>query len=110
MTDDLFSWRPMPSQVPLDVCHLFEKLALQVWDAGFERYSARAILHRIRWHYDIEKGDREFKANNNWTPALARWFMARHPECGDFFKIRASPARPIGDPDHDTADYMGPYG
>ena len=105
---DLFG-PPRPSKVPLDVLTLFEELSLQVFHAGWNRYSARAILHQIRWHHHIVKGDREFKANNNWTPALARWFMAKHPEVGDFFKTRASPARPIGNPDHDDEDYMGPY-
>lgn len=112
MSDDLFSWRPdppRPSQVPLDVVHLFEKLALQLWEQGREHYSARAILHRIRWHFDVDMGDRDFKCNNNWTPALARWFMAKHPECGDFFRTRSSPIRPTHDPDHDPKDYMGPY-
>lgn len=107
--DDLFSWRPMPPLVPLDVCYLFEKLSLQVFEAGWEHYSARCVLHQIRWHHHIEKGDRAFKANNNWTPELSRWFMAKHPEVGAFFKIRKSPGRPILNPDHDMDDYMGPY-
>lgn len=92
-----------PAKVPHDVCDLFEKLSREVFAIGFEHYSARAVLHRIRWHYHIDTGNREFKANNNWTPAMARWFMHRHPECGDFFRLRASPNR------HDMTDYAGPY-
>ena len=113
MADDLFTWarereRPKcPFPVPLDVCHLFEKLTLDLWGAGWEHYSARAILHRIRWHKHVDVGDRSFKCNNNWTPALARWFMAIHPEMGDFFHIRASPG--LGGPKHSTEDYMGPF-
>lgn len=93
---------PHPPLVPLNVCILFEKLALQVWEAGHDRYSADAVLHRIRWHFHVDKGDRSFKANNNWTAPLARWFMKCHPELGAFFDTRASPHP------HSREDYMGP--
>jgi len=114
MNDDLFSWEPppkpqRPSMVPLEVCTLFEKLALDIHRAGWGKYSARAILHRIRWHKHIEVGDRDFKCNNNWTPALSRWFMELHPECGGFFETRSSPTTPGHTPDHGMDDYMGPY-
>lgn len=96
-----------PFPVPLDVCHLFEKLTLDLWNAGWEHYSARAVLHRIRWHKHVDIGDRSFKCNNNWTPALARWFMALHPYTGDFFHTRASPGS--GGAHHSHEDYMGPF-
>jgi len=113
MSDVLHGWSregeraKCPFPVPLDVCTLFEKLAMEVWHRGWEHYSARAILHRIRWHYDVDVGDRTFKANNNWTPALARWFMNVHPEMSDFFHTRASPGK--GGPGHDMEDYTGPF-
>jgi hypothetical protein len=84
---DLFGVGPIPG-VPENVVWLFEELALQIASKGWPRYSARAILHRIRWHYHIEKGNREFKCNNNWTPRMARWFMERHPQLGEFFETR----------------------
>jgi hypothetical protein len=78
-----------PEGVPLEVCGLFEKLSHELVDRGFERYSADAILHRIRWEMHIARGDRAFKANNNWTPALARWLMKRSPGAfGGFFELR----------------------
>lgn len=78
-----------PDGVPPTVCDLFEQLALEIKKNGFDRYSARAILHRIRWHWQIEKGDRGFKANNNWTPAMARWLMSKDPATFDgFFETR----------------------
>jgi len=92
---DLFGYvRPVSpvAGVPQHVCELFEQLALEIWRRGFRQYSARAILHRIRWHYHIERGDRDFKCNNNWTPAMARWFMNNHPEYGEFFETRSSPS------------------
>lgn len=74
--------------VPADVCLLFERLALELIRNGFERYSADAILHRIRWEMQVERGNRGFKADNNWSAPLARWFMARNPFCGKFFELR----------------------
>lgn len=94
-TPDLLSWKPaprnpilMPEDVPLDVCVLFEKLALRVAKAGFDHYSSDAILHAIRWEEHIEKGNREFKCNDHWTAPLARWFLANHPELPKFFELR----------------------
>ena len=90
---DLFSFAPRakpsyPDGVPIEICDLFERLSLQVRARGFERYSARAIFHRMRWEEQIEKGNREFKIDNNHSAALARWFIARHPELPDFFETR----------------------
>jgi hypothetical protein len=77
------------SAVPPDVVVKFEELAIQVARGGYNRYSARTILHRIRWHYSIDRGERDFKCNNNWSPALSRWFMEQHPEYPRFFETRA---------------------
>jgi hypothetical protein len=94
---DLFSWippppRPPPSEypagIPEHICKLFEELSFKVRGAGFSHYSARAILHRMRWHHHIERGDIDFKINNNYSARLARWFMARHPHTDGFFELR----------------------
>ncbi|MCK1668654.1 hypothetical protein [Bradyrhizobium sp. 153] len=74
--------------IPSAVCAKFCELALKVKRRGFEHYSADAILHRIRWHFQIEREDREFKCNNNWTSTLARWAMETHPELNGFFETR----------------------
>lgn len=91
---DLFALPPAspiyPVGVPVEVCDLFERLALQVRDAGLRCYSARAILHRMRWFERVERGNGEFKVNNNHSAALARWFLARHPELPDFFETRGN--------------------
>jgi hypothetical protein len=76
--------------IPAKVEDLFEKLALEISAKGFNRYSSDAIMHRIRWHFQVEKGERDFKCNNNWTPVLARWFMHKHPEYAGFFETRRS--------------------
>lgn len=79
------------AEVPQEVREMFEALTLKVIAAGFRRYSADAILHRIRWTMHVERGNREFKCNNNWTAALARWFVQRRPEHSGFFELRNSP-------------------
>lgn len=93
--DDLFTYMERqtsapPEGVPPGVATLFERLSMQVHHAGHERYSADAILHRIRWHMQIERGDREFCINNNWSSQLARWFLDQHPELKQrkFFETR----------------------
>jgi hypothetical protein len=93
---DLFGFEP-PKAPPLNnvdgipgaVLELFERLANHLVETGWNHYSADAILHRVRWHFQVEKGDREFKCNNNWTSHLARWWMDRHPEHSEFFETRA---------------------
>lgn len=85
MKDDVLRY---PEGVPIEVCDLFEKIALEIKDAGWRRYSARAILHRIRWHYHMERHEIAFKANNNWTPAMSRWVMKKHAVLEDFFETR----------------------
>lgn len=79
---------PYPVGVPIEVCDLFEKIALEIKEAGWRRYSARAILHRIRWHYHMERHEVAFKANNNWTPAMSRWVMKKHDALANFFETR----------------------
>ena len=98
---DLLTWCPpasYPAGVPAEVCILFERLALEVAKAGFARYSADAVLHRIRWHEQIERGNRGFRANNNWTAPLARWFLKRNPQLPGFFELRDR----LDDPDQNV--------
>lgn len=89
---DLFSAQPQaegwPEGIPQEIARLFEELALQVKAQGFKRYSADALLHRIRWHMHVERGRRDFKCNDHYTAPLARWFLRRHPEYDGFFELR----------------------
>jgi hypothetical protein len=66
----------------------FLRIALMLKRDGFTYYSSDAILHRIRWHFQIEKGDRAFKCNDHWTSQLARWAMETSPELEGFFSTR----------------------
>jgi len=77
-----------PPGIPEHICDKFAELALMVRSRGFDRYSARAILHRLRWHYQIERGDTHFKINNNYSARLARWVMREQPGMLGFFQTR----------------------
>lgn len=91
-----------PIGVPIEVCDKFEEIALMLnREHHFKRYSARAILHRIRWHFQIDRGRRGFKCNNNWTAGMARWFMNKHPELNKFFELREQTGKNEEWIDHD---------
>ena len=69
---------------------LFVRFALQALDAGCVKYSADAILHRIRWHLSVETasvGD-GFKINNNFSSRYARKLMTEDPRFAQFFETR----------------------
>lgn len=73
-----------------DVWRLFVEFTHELIRAGRETYSARAVLHRIRWHAAIAWTDgREFKINDHVSPCFARWFHEAYPEHAGFFRTRA---------------------
>jgi len=80
-----------PPDIPIELCDKFIELAREVKRAGRRRYSADAILHRIRWHFVIEQRRGDWKANNNDTSRLARWAMANHRDLEGLFETRRSP-------------------
>jgi len=84
---DLFE-NPLTPEIPAQVVTMFNQLTFEVIEKGFNRYSADAILHRIRWHMQIERREGDFKANNNWTSDLARQFMQLYPQHKGFFETR----------------------
>lgn len=77
-----------PEGVPPEVCRLFEKLADDLLSRGFAKYSADAILHRLRWEFQVDRGERSFRLDNDWAARLARWYLARNPRAGKFFELR----------------------
>lgn len=84
------------SDVPEDVMEQFLKLARFLrHDRGRERHSADAILHRIRWAGNVEKGDREFRCNDHWTAPLARWAMDADPSLKGLFELREKREEPV---------------
>lgn len=65
-----------------EVFEMFAAFARKARGAGLQRYSARAIWERLRWHYRIEKGDADFKLNDHFPPLL------RPPADGDRCDVR----------------------
>jgi len=72
------------------VFDLFIRFAREAKRAGKKRYSARAIVERIRWEVEIvAKTHDEFKINNNHCAYYARLAMLLYPsEIAGFFVRR----------------------
>lgn len=67
------------------VWDMFERFALQA--ARVRPYfSAKAIIHRMRWQTEIEERGGEFKLSDGWISHYARKFMADHPQHNGFFR------------------------
>lgn len=75
-----------------EILNRFIRVAIGMKRRGFTRYSARAIVYRLRFHYDLQTWKQnqghsrsKYKINNNWTPYIARFSEQRIPELKDFF-------------------------
>jgi len=72
-----------------EVYDLFLAFAQDVMAVGHEHYSADAILHRIRWHYDVNTNrDEGFKINDHFTSRYARLLMKLDHRFEGFFELR----------------------
>jgi len=72
-----------------EVWRLFKKFTFEMIRRGRKRYSADAMIHRIRWEMDMRvESEDGFKINNNFTAHYARRFIKSFPEHADFFEIR----------------------
>ena len=67
---------------------LFVRFTLELIAAGRQHYSADAVLHRIRWHTAIERGDDGFKVNNDFSRPLSEKWAREFPEHAEFFRRR----------------------
>jgi len=71
------------------VYQLFAKFAAEVRSRGHKRYSADAILHRIRWHCNVETESRDgFKISDHYSAYYSRLLAATDPTFKDFFETR----------------------
>lgn len=52
-----------------------------------DRYSAKAIFHRVRWEIEFET-DEEFKIDDGWISHYARKFIDEFPDLDGFFQMR----------------------
>jgi hypothetical protein len=76
-----------------DIWRLFLRFTFQLLQAGRARYSARTILHRIRWETMVrEQGNAGFKINDHWSTWYARKFHAWFPHYAGFFEVRFAKA------------------
>lgn len=64
----------------------FCKLADLMRTKGRAYYSARAVLHVLRWHKHLEDVNCTFKINNRWSAPMARTYNAMHGV--EFFRTR----------------------
>ena len=73
-----------------EVWRMFVLFATEARDAGRQHYSARAIIHRIRWECDVNRRDSEpFKISNLWSSRYARKLIDSDPATWDgFFDLR----------------------
>ena len=71
-----------------EVFSKFREYAEELYQRGHRRYSADMILGRIRWHFQIEKGDRDWKVNDHFTSRYARLLMSTYGKFAGFFELR----------------------
>jgi hypothetical protein len=98
-TPSLFDQLPAPVVARFQRYHranphvydLFRRFAREAMAAGRVRYSADAILHRIRWFVQVETAG-EFKANNDAAAFYARMLIAEDAAFSGFFQLRKSAA------------------
>lgn len=73
-----------------EVWGLFVEFAEAALCAGRLHYSARAIIHRIRWEREVDqREEEEFKISNLWSSRYARKLIGTDPNrWGEFFELR----------------------
>jgi hypothetical protein len=71
------------------IWRLFQRFTLQLIRTGRERYSADALLHRIRWEIAIDAQDQSgLKINDHYSAWYARMFDQAYPKHRGFFERR----------------------
>lgn len=70
------------------VVDAFIAFALQLRAAGIRRYSAKAVVERLRWESAVRGHGDDFAWNNNWTSRLARLAADRCPALKGMFEFR----------------------
>ncbi len=70
------------------VWELFKKLAFEAKRKQYDKFSARTIIHLIRWNTSTETGGEKYKINNNYSPYYAKKFVREFPQFEGFFIIK----------------------
>lgn len=74
------------------VWQLFKQFTREAYNAGHGRFSAQAIIERIRWKTSVETRGGDFKINNDFVACYARKFHRDFPHLDGFFSTRESVA------------------
>jgi len=75
------------------VYEMFKEFTWMVIRRGRKRWSARDILHRIRWETNVVIDDPSgFKISDHHSPFYARMFMHEFPQYDGFFSIKEAAA------------------
>lgn len=72
----------------LNVWLEFEKMCLNLINNGYEHYSARTLIHVIRYQTHVGEFKSKYKVNDHISPVFARVFMILHPQHDGFFTIK----------------------
>jgi hypothetical protein len=70
---------------------IFESLVTMAFDLrkrGFHRYGLKSLFERLRWHFQVERGDEDWKLNNIYTSRYVRKMIQEYPELDGFFETR----------------------
>ncbi len=70
-----------------EIWDLFVVFTMDRINLGYSNFSARAILHRIRWESGVGAAG-GFKIDNNTSPWYARKFHQAYPRYAGFFRMR----------------------
>lgn len=73
----------------------FKTLANQMRVRGRQRYSARTIIEKMRWDYDIKTTGDVFEINGDFVPIYVRLLIHDHPEFAGFFELRVIRSRGV---------------
>jgi hypothetical protein len=70
-----------------DVYELVDRFS-RIAAARRPHFSINVVFERIRWETNIERGEVDFKINNNHRPYYARLWMRHNPAHKGFFRTR----------------------
>lgn len=73
----------------------FTTLADMMRATGRRRYSARTIVEKMRWDYDLVTKGNVFKVNDDFVPIYARVLIYEQPRFDGFFELRRVRSRGI---------------
>jgi hypothetical protein len=56
--------------------------------------SLAAVLHRVRWHYEVDVRTDNFKLNDHLSPYYSRFIQMTYPDLTGYFNTRSNSGRP----------------